>query len=424
MQAIDKDKLVSKVVEQFERDFSGTNISTHDVSVDQRKDILTKLNRYKRLTPKLAGEIKGKIPEDVFSVVIQVGDEDVKFSDYNEASVAKTMTKAFGTSGNLVDFNSVSEKDVIRVANVQGDKDRNNDDGSSSVSEAEAKGGDADKKNTDDKKPDKKPDKKRQEIDKHITTTLGARVKEAFKRGYNNSLSCGLDDLETYIKAHPILKGERSVDQLKDRSSHVLYIQYRKPFTLSESMVGDGIIAKIFEADPDTGGKGKTAKDKFFEEFTKLAEKALQDTAKEAIDKFKMNTAKPDLDVVTVQKAVKDTPTVKESCVCVSNIIHVLFEENGNDSGLGGETGETGKGSDKDSVKDTEKPTKKKKKKRGAQTPFWFFALLSDPTRPNAKNKGGTGGKSPLGDRVDWYIIPNKRIKNIDKSDKNEQNEV
>lgn len=75
------------------------------------------------------------------------------------------MTKAFGTSEKLVDFNDVSEKDVIKISNIQQGEEGSKLDGQkNAVDEAD----DNDKQ--DDSK--KELDSKRQELDKIIRDTL------------------------------------------------------------------------------------------------------------------------------------------------------------------------------------------------------------------------------------------------------------
>lgn len=75
------------------------------------------------------------------------------------------MTKAFGTSEKLVDFNDVSEKDVIKIANIQQGE------------EATKTGSDKNPVNETDNKEKqentkKELDGKRQKLDEIINDTL------------------------------------------------------------------------------------------------------------------------------------------------------------------------------------------------------------------------------------------------------------
>lgn len=85
------------------------------------------------------------------------------------------MTKAFGTSEKLVDFNDVSEKDVIKIANIQQGEDETETGGDKNpVNETDDKENDKEENDKEENQDNTKKDLdgKRQKLDEIINDTL------------------------------------------------------------------------------------------------------------------------------------------------------------------------------------------------------------------------------------------------------------
>lgn len=86
-------------------------------------ELLRFLNKNGRLTP----SIKSKLTSHEYAITIKVSSDDVNYNIYDEKLIARICSDTFGTANNLLDRNSISYKDVIKLDNMgDGNKDRYN----------------------------------------------------------------------------------------------------------------------------------------------------------------------------------------------------------------------------------------------------------------------------------------------------------
>lgn len=109
---IDKNRVPSTVKNALNHDFESNDA---DVRCMAGNTLNTYLSRKGKLTP----TIKSKIDSTKYSVVIGVNSHDPNYPRYNQESIARSATKAFGTAGKLRNTNKVTEGDVIKIENVE-----------------------------------------------------------------------------------------------------------------------------------------------------------------------------------------------------------------------------------------------------------------------------------------------------------------
>lgn len=113
-QDIDSDKVAGFVRKAFVAQFPNTNVITDCYQAVELTKILKEAGK---ITPK----IKSKIDSANYSVTIRISKEDTAYTDNADDMlniVVDKCNKAFGTNRQIRNSNGITEKDVIRVNNV------------------------------------------------------------------------------------------------------------------------------------------------------------------------------------------------------------------------------------------------------------------------------------------------------------------
>ena len=112
---LDIDTVDNHITNVIKNDMPRSNVN---VNVWDRKALINFLNERGKITP----EVRDKINEAPYSVVLEVRKEDASYHDFNKQKVADICTRAFGTSTNLTNFmwgNKITPEDVILISDIQ-----------------------------------------------------------------------------------------------------------------------------------------------------------------------------------------------------------------------------------------------------------------------------------------------------------------
>jgi len=240
---IDINKVESNVVDAFKHDFPNNNIQGNNVKIWGKNALITELNRANKLTP----EAKTKISNTDYSLVITTGNDDPNYPKYDKKSIAKTASKAFGTTQNIIDTNKVTEKDVIKIDDIQNKykqksayeksddtKEKSNKTTTTSTSSSRSRPvsesiimNEQDLEDAGNKEQQEK-DTKRQEVEEFIGKELENQVKKELG---DEQVEYGFKKVDDYIKTENFkdkLNDTKISNQLKKDAKNVLYLEITK----------------------------------------------------------------------------------------------------------------------------------------------------------------------------------------------------
>lgn len=98
----------SHISNAFKSRYPNTDVRVMTWKTDE---LLRFLNKSGRLTP----SIKSKLSPNEYAITIKVSSDDINYNIFNEKLVARICSDTFGTSNRLLDGNSISYKDVIKL---------------------------------------------------------------------------------------------------------------------------------------------------------------------------------------------------------------------------------------------------------------------------------------------------------------------
>lgn len=113
---IDKNTVPYDIQRAFNDDDGGFPNNDVSITIMGRDPLITQLDRKGKASPNIISKIKKALN----SIVITVNTRDPNYPKYTTRSIAKVLSKALGTYDNVVNTNSVSEKDVLKIDDMEG----------------------------------------------------------------------------------------------------------------------------------------------------------------------------------------------------------------------------------------------------------------------------------------------------------------
>lgn len=357
---INKDTVAANVKKALDSSFSNNDI---DVRVMGNRGSNNGLETYLNRKGKVSPEIKTKLGRSDYSVVVSVNQDDVNYQNYNTKAMAEAATKAFGAKGN-----KVSEKDVIKVPDINNLYKTKSAYGELTKSEKDKK---AKEQLSEDEKV-KQPKQKKEESSVKEDTPLEKLVKsEDYKKFVNETIEdeckkeLNGEEYTCSYKSTEDITNEMMQDKINDlellrkiktggTQGYCVTISKNLKNSLNESKEEENLLKLIFEDVEDiireqeeetekkiqedsandtniTGDEKKdkaiqkdikqqlqllSQKDKIGEKLTEKAERAIKNAVIRTLDNFKTGKSFEDLKIncfITSVEKQDEEKNVKES---------------------------------------------------------------------------------------------------------------